>query len=259
MASATLLGSTKSEWIKFRSVRSSINGALITVLLTIGISALVAVAVKSHWPHVHERHGGFDPDSIAVVGVFFAQFAFGVIGALFITSEYSSSSIRTSLAAVPSRMRLVFSKVIVLTISGFVIAEASVFAAFFTVMSIFHGKVPTVSITQGDVFRSVFLAGVYLTLLALIGFALGLLLRQSSICISVFVFSLLILPIITNFLPSTWQADMVRFEPSELGSAMMSTTPQVNHFSAYGSTFVLFLYVVALIGVGIFLFQKRDA
>jgi len=258
MAKATLISSTRAEWIKFRSLRSSVTGALVTLLLTIGISTLVALAVRSHWSHVQHRET-FDPASISLVGVFFAQFAFGVIGALFITGEYSSGSIRTSLAAVPNRVRLIVSKVIVLTVSGFIIGELAAFAAFFVTMSIFKGKVPTVSLSSGPVFKAVVLAGLYLTLLAIIGFALGVLLRQSAICISVFVSLLLIVPIITNFLPSNWQADITRFEPSELGSAMMNTQPQVNHFSAYGSAFVLLLYVVALVGAGTALFVRRDA
>ena len=259
MANTTLFGTIRSEWLKFRSVRSSITGAIITLALTLGINALVAFAIRSHWPHVHDRHQAFDPSSFATVGVFFAQFAFGVIGALFITSEYSSGSIRTSLTAVPNRAKLIMSKVTVLLKSGLVLAELAVFGGFAVTMSIFHGKVPTASLSDSAVLRSVILAGVYLTLLALLGFGLGLILRQTAICISVFVSLLLILPIVSIFFPTSWKNDLTRFDPSELGNAMMSRFPQPNHFSAYGSAFVLFLYVVVVIGVGLTMFQRRDA
>ena len=76
---------------------------------------------------------------------------------------------------------------------------------------------PTASLTNGTVLRSVILAGLYLTLLAMFAFALGLILRQSAAAISVFVSVLLIVPIIGFFFPQNWQNDFTRFEPSSLG------------------------------------------
>ena len=63
------------------------------------------------------RVATFDPVSSSLRGSLFAQFAVGVIGTLFITSEYTSGSIRTTLTAVPNRFRLIAGKFIVLFVT----------------------------------------------------------------------------------------------------------------------------------------------
>jgi ABC-type transport system involved in multi-copper enzyme maturation permease subunit len=119
--------------------------------------------------------------------------------------------------------------------------------------------VPTASLSNDSVLRAVFFAGLYLTLLSVLAFSLGLLLRQSAACISVFVSVLLIIPIILAFLPSSWQNDVRRFLPSEMGHAMIATAPVPNDFSAITSLIVLTIYVVVLFGIGVAVFSRRDA
>ena len=56
-----------------------------------------------------------DPTSVSLSGLALAQLAIGVLGVLVITSEYSTGSIQTSLAAVPRRGRFLAAKATVLT------------------------------------------------------------------------------------------------------------------------------------------------
>ena len=257
---ADLLAATHAEWIKFRTIRSSIMGVVVTAVLTVGIGVLICALTRSHWSQISAlRDDVFDPVSRSLGGTLFAQFAVGVIGTLFITSEYTSGSISTTLAAVPNRLRLVASKLIVLTTSMVVVSEVLCFAAFLIGQRIFLGVVPTASLATGSVLRSVILAGVYLTLLSIIGFALGVILRQSSASISVFVSLLLILPIIGLLLPQSWQNAFTKFEPSSLGQSMQSPTTAVNTFSAWNATLLLVIYTVALVVLATVLFERRDA
>lgn len=256
----TILSIAKSEWIKFRSVRSTITGVQVTVFLTLGLGALITSQVRTHWNS--QGFGGrlsFDPVSTSLAGTLFAQFAVGVIGALFITSEYSSGSIRTTLSAVPNRLRLVVGKLIVLGASMLVVCEVVCVATFLMGQAIYSGVVPTDSLGSGPVLRSVMLAGIYLMLLALLGFALGLILRHSAACISVFVSILLIIPIIFLLLPASWQTSFAKFEPSALGRAMMSTSPPSNLFGAWTAAVILVVYVIVLLGIGVTVLQRRDA
>ncbi len=81
----------RSEWLKFRSVRASIAGMIVTFVLTLGLAGLVTALIRTHWATTTTANRlTFDPVSSSLVGVIFAQFAVGVIGALFVTSEYSS-------------------------------------------------------------------------------------------------------------------------------------------------------------------------
>jgi len=256
----TLMSSTRAEWIKFRTVRSTVMGFLVTIVLTIGLGALITTAIRGHWNQMDPiRKLTFDPVSSSLGGILFAQFAIGVIGTLFITSEYSSGSIRSTLAAVPRRPLLVSSKLLVLTLSTLIVGELVCFATFLMGQAIFSGVVPTVALSSGPVLRSVILAGLYLTLLAVLGFSLGLILRQSAACISTFTSLLLVLPIITFLLPTSWQNTITRYEPSALGRAMMSTSPPDQMFGAWTATGILLVYVVIVLAAGLTLMVRRDA
>ncbi len=45
---STLAASTSAEWIKFRTVRSSIMGVIVTVLLTVGLGVLITTLIRTH-------------------------------------------------------------------------------------------------------------------------------------------------------------------------------------------------------------------
>lgn len=257
---STLWATTRSEWIKFRTVRSSIMGVAVTALLTIGLGVLITTLVRTHWTQLSPlRVATFDPVSSSLRGSLFAQFAVGVIGTLFITSEYTSGSVRTTLTAVPNRVRLLTGKAIVLLVTMLLLGEIVCFAAFLIGQRIYLGVVPTASLDNGTVLRSVLLAGLYLVLLSLFAFALGIIFRQSTATISVFVSLLLIVPIIGLFFPQSWQNDFMRFEPSELGVSMQSPFAPSNSFGAWSATLILLAYVAGTMAIALFLFQRRDA
>jgi ABC-2 type transport system permease protein len=56
--------------------------------------------------------------------------AIGVLGVLVITSEYSTGSLQTSLAAVPRRGRFLAAKAAILTAVSLITGEATAFIAF---------------------------------------------------------------------------------------------------------------------------------
>ncbi len=262
MSNDTTLGSVvRSEWIKFRSVRSSLWCVALTFLLTIGLGILVTVVVRVQWHKMSAINKlTFDPVQTSLVGIVFAQFAVGVIGSLFITSEYSTGSIRSTLAAVPKRAQLVAGKLIVLVSCMLVVGEVVSFGAFFIGQAIYSGVVPTASLSDGAVLRTVVFAGFYLTLLAALSFGLGLLIRHSLASISTYVGILLILPLIIAFLPQSWQNDSIRFLPGEgLGHSMTSLQPGPNVFSPWDAFGILALYVAVLAIVSTSSFIRRDA
>jgi ABC-2 type transport system permease protein len=257
---STLMASTSAEWIKFRTVRSSVMGVLWTFVLIIGLGVLVSILTRNHWSQLSAiRQATFDPVSDSLVGILFGQLAVGVIGTLFITSEYTSGSIRTTLTAVPNRLRLIASKLLVLFATILIVGEVVCVAAFLIGQKIFSGVVPTSSLGNGAVLRSVLLAGLYLALLAVLGFSFGLIFRQSGACIGLFVTLLLIVPLIGFFFPQSWQNDFQRFEPSTLGQSMFSPFAPSNSFGAWTATFVLTAFVGVVLLIALALFQRRDA
>ncbi|MDE3064072.1 MAG: ABC transporter permease [Acidobacteriota bacterium] len=262
MSSVSLANVVRSEWIKFRSVRSTAFGFAVFVVLTVGLSVLITSLIHSHWDQMNAVDKlTFDPVSTSLGGVSLAQFAVGVIGSLFVTSEYSSGSIRSTLAAVPVRRRIVAAKLIVLSAAMIVVSEVVCFAAFFVGQSIYSGMIPasTDSLSNAGVLRAVLLGGLYLTMLAALGLGLGLILRQSPATISTFTGLVLLIPLIIFFLPTSLQDTLTKYEPSALGRGMMATTTPELAFGPWAATAVLALYVGVVLAVGTALFARRDA
>ncbi len=52
----------------------------------------------------------FDPISQSLTGINFSQLAIGVLGVLFITGEYGTGMIRSSMAATPKRLPVLWAK-----------------------------------------------------------------------------------------------------------------------------------------------------
>ena len=178
---------------------------------------------------------------------------------MIITSEYSTGSIRTTLAAVPRRTMLIGAKLVVLICTMIVTAEILAFAMFLIGQAIFKGYITSYTLSSPGALRAVILCGVLLTLLSLLGFALGLIFRRTPAAIVVFVVIVLVIPILVAFLPKSWGNPISRFLPSTLSNGMLSINQFPGTYAPYGCLALMVTYVVILLGVGLYLFNERDA
>ena len=93
-----------AEWIKLRSVRSTYLTLLFAAVAAVGVGYLVIRSQATHWATMTAQDRAyFDPVGEGFTGLGLAQLAFGVIGVLAISSEYTTGLIRTTFAAVPRR------------------------------------------------------------------------------------------------------------------------------------------------------------
>lgn len=263
MSDVSLPQLVRSEFTKFRSVRSSYVTVALTFALTVGLGALVSYLAHNNYAKMSlPERMTFNPVELSLVGTLLGQFVVGVLGALSITSEFATGSIRTSLAASPHRVQFVLAKAGVVKVVILVASLASVFAAFFLGQSLIGGNgVPSAAIDNPGVLRAVLLGGLYLVLASLMGFSLGLIIRHTAGTISVYVSLLLVLPLITAFLPTSWRDAIAKYLPSSLGRAMMSvagTPTEVPLFSPWVATGVLVAIVTVMFCVGTYLFARRD-
>lgn len=273
-----------SEWTKLRSVRSTWVCLAIVVVAGLGLSALVSNLEAGRWAQLTAaERAQFDPVRFSQSGVFLSQFVVGVLGALVVTSEYASGAMRTTLAAQPRRGTVLAAKGLVLSAVVLVVAEITAFASFFLSQAILlaHGgktlpagstvinqvrspTIPVDSLATSGTFRAVFLAGVYLLVLALIAFGMGFLVRHTAGAISVFVGVLLVLPLIVQILPSSFSQPFERYLPSNLGVAMTVVSRTHNDFvgvllNPWAAAGVLALYAAVFVGLGAWLLVRRDA
>ena len=103
-----------SEFTKFRSLRSTLYTLLAAVALTVGIGALFsAVTASQYHTFGPADKAAFSPISTSLTGISFAVVAFGVLGVLLMSGEYSTGMIRSSLTAVPRRLPVLWAKLAV--------------------------------------------------------------------------------------------------------------------------------------------------
>ena len=99
-----------SEWTKIRTLRSTFFTLAATVVFVVGLGALISYEGSVHYT---AQDGLWDPTSISLSGLVIGQLTIAVLGVLAITGEYSTGMVRTSLAAVPRRGRLLAAKAVV--------------------------------------------------------------------------------------------------------------------------------------------------
>jgi ABC-2 type transport system permease protein len=259
----SLLAATSSEWIKFRSVRSTLYALGATVVLCVGIGAIVAYAMRSNWQMEHlKEHLAFNPTRISLSGFFFAEIAIGVIGVLVMSSEYTSGLIRATLCATPHRVEVLVAKVVVLFCTTLVVGEGCSFVSFLVGQSIMKGATPTATLSSPGSLRAVVLAGLSLALLSLLALGIGTMLRHTAGAITIFVALLLVLLLIVLALPSSWNTHIFPYLPEVLCQSMRSTSSSglgFNTFSPGVSTLVLAAYSVGSLIIGGVLLVRRDA
>ena len=104
----------------------------VTVVLGLGISAIATAETRRTGPRCRPgAAAGFDPISTSLIGVFIAQFAIGVLGALAMSAEYGTGTIRATFSAAPRRPLVLVAKAAVFGVVALVVVEVVAFLAFF--------------------------------------------------------------------------------------------------------------------------------
>jgi hypothetical protein len=292
---AGLRGVIASEFTKIRSVRSTYWTIAALMILSVGIAAAIGAGQVSQIHNQPWQKAGFDATQISLgFFFFFGQLIIIVIGAMAITAEYSTGMIRTSLTAMPRRGTVYLGKLIVITAVTLVVSLVTAFAAFFVgqavmsstgvAASLFHSVtipqgvnmspgpkgpdsppnyhfVGTLTITPSHVLVAIIGTALFVTLAALIAFGLGAIIRHTAGAIASGIGLMFIVSIVIQLLPDTWRWDIMRFFPDEAGRVISVTVgPDNAHlWSAWPQLLVTVAWAVVLIGVGGFLFRKRDA
>lgn len=271
-------GVLRSEWIKLRSLRSTVWCLGLVVLLTIGFGLLLALTLRT-------PESGVTPDAVqhqlqvqvATLGVNFTQLIVAVLGVLVISGEYGTGMIRSTFVAVPGRLGAFFAKAIVLGVTTFVVGAVAIALSAAVAWPIIGGKGITVSPFDGGVMLALLGAAGYLTLVAVLAFAFGSILRNSAGGIATILGLVLVVPTIMQILASltkaTWISNVAAFLPSTAGGKMFdyvdsATVSQAADQAAkaglvyiepWQGLLVLLAWVVVGLIVGALLTKRRDA
>ncbi|MGH3246033.1 MAG: ABC transporter permease, partial [Trebonia sp.] len=211
---AGLRGVIASELTKLRSVRSTYWTLAALIIISVGIAAIAGAAITSNIHSNPQNKAGADATQSSLIAFFeFGQLIIAVLGSLVITAEYSTGMIRTSLTAMPRRGVVYAGKLIVFTTVTVIVSLVTSFITFFVgqaVMSgsgvsasLFHnvtipananmsppaggpGNGPPIVtfsgtdvITSGSVLSAVIGTALFVTVVALIAFGLGAIIRHT--------------------------------------------------------------------------------
>ena len=248
----------KSELIKFRSLRSTWITYAVALLVADGLGVLIA-ALRGNDIH---QHGGdvIDPVAFPLHGIFLAQLAIGVVGVLYVTGEYATGSIRASMTAVPHRTPVLLGKTVVFTAVTAVLALAMTFVAFFAGQAVLSTWNLNVTIGHDGALRAVTGAALYLVCVGLMGLGFGFALRNTGGAIATLFGVVLVLPLIVQSLPISWQDNISKFLPLNIADHMMSTRvdPTAHALSNGWGAIMLVIYAVAALAIGLAVLKRRD-
>ena len=237
----------RMEWIKLRSLRSTWWTLLFTVAATVGIG--VAAGANT-------RNAAGDPTNNILVGVALAQVVLGVLGVLAITGEYSSGTIRATLAAIPNRPLVLAAKAAVFGALALAAGELAAFVAFLAGVAALPATIPQPALGQPAVLRAVALSGAYLGLMGLIGLGLGAVLRHGAGAISTLVGGVFVLPLV-----GLARTSAGRFLPELIAANSLTAVKPVPGYmlSPWTGLGIVCAYAAVLLAAGCALLVRRDA
>jgi ABC-2 type transport system permease protein len=249
----------RSEWTKLRALRSTWWCGLLAVLLIVGLGAAIAGSGAPYKISAgNSAAGGL---AVSLAGVVIAQLVLGVLGVLMFSGEYATGMIRATLAVVPSRLPVLWAKLIVLVGLVLPLSLLAAVAEFFVTTALESSRGGSaISLTDPGVLREVAGASLYLAVIAVIGLALGGMLRRTAAGLSVFAAVFFVVPIVMAYLPHSIQG-FAPYLPSNAGGALWGAGKLFGgqQLSPWNGFAVLCGYAVVLTGLAAWRLRRRDA
>jgi hypothetical protein len=245
----------RAELTKLRSIRSTGRTLFATVVGTL----LVTVLATNSFRHVGRGQlHSFDSTNQSLTGLALGSLTIGILGVLMITGEYSSGTIRSSLAATPRRPLFLGAKVAVMAAISLVVGEILTFSCFFTGRAILSGRAPVASLGQPGVLRALLLSGACLALLGMFGLGLGVIIRNTAGAIAAYVGCIFLVPAILQ--PLNADGDPGRFAPlAILANSVAAVVRQTGQLSWSTGFLFMVLYCAGALGIGAMVLMRRDA
>ena len=264
-AKRTNLGRVLSaEWIKTRSLRSTwfTLAALAVVIVGFGVLAAMAaggdITTPNGGPPAVAGRGG--PMATVLAGANVAVLLVAVFGSVVGAREFASGMIRTTFAAVPRRLPVLWSKLLTFVAVVLPVTLVGLIAVFFAGMAVLdRSGAATLSWSDDGVVRTLVGHAYYLVGLGVIGLALGVMLRGTAAAIGTTIGAVLFLPALaTALLPSDWSA-VLKYLPSNAGNAFSALTTTGDVLTPWQGFAVFTGWVVLAVVGAVVTLVRRDA
>ena len=251
----TLTRTVHAEWIKLSTLRSS------WAMLAAAGAGMLAIALVVAY-NTGRHHTGLDPEdavlSATLQGYHLADLLMGILGVLFVSGEYATGMIRSTLAAVPKRVPVLLAKAAVLGAVVLVTMTLATVVSFLSSQALLGHYHHGFSLSDPTGVRVVFGTAVYLTLVALLGSAFGWIVRSTPGGISSLVGFQLVLPVLLGLF-GTFGRDVVQYLPGAAGESFAVTLHAAHTLSPGVGLAVQVAWVLGAMGVAAVLLRRRDA
>jgi ABC-2 type transport system permease protein len=276
----TFGGVLRSEWIKLFSLMSTRILLLLTLVAIVGVGTLAVLIRFSFLDEMTRRArdqgqtltpemmaqsfppgSGFDLYNLPNAGLQIGILVLGSLAVLFISSEYATGMIRSTMNAVPRRTPAFVAKAILLAVISYVITTIAAVATFLIAMPVFQGLGFDLDWSTEGVLYSVFTGGLYVAGVALIGLSLGTLLRNSAGGITVLVGLFFVLSIASSFLtliPGDFWKYVPQYLPSDAGGRFLSIGHTDGVIDPWQGGLIFLGYVLLFLVPAMVVLKKRD-
>jgi ABC-2 type transport system permease protein len=216
----------RAEWTKLRTDPSNAWLLFGAVVLTLAVGAAVAMTSRC------DALGcGEDATKLSLTGVMVGQVVVAIVAVLMVGNEYSTGMMQSTVAAVPRRLTVLFSKAAVL--SGVIVAAGAVAV----VGSLLIGGMvqPGRGFTEAHGYEAMSLADsvtlraaagsvLYLALIGLLSLGIALIVRSSATAIGIVLGLLFFFPILTQVITDPdWQRLLQQIAPMTAGLSVQTT------------------------------------
>ena len=282
-------GVLRSEWIKFRSLRSTQMLLGFSFLAVVGVGAMAAWlrgtivdAIMQSGSTVATRPGaipsgapkltieqaiasanaqGLNIYGTPIAGIQLGVLILGALAVLLISSEFGTGMIRSTMTAVPKRLPAFFAKAIVLVVVSYILTLVAAFITFLISIPIMSHYGITMSLGMDGVLYSIFMGGVYVAGVALVGLSLGTLIRSSAGGIIVLVALFFLLEIGTQLLglvPGDFWKYVGQYTASVAGGRMLEIGDKAAFISPFAGGMIFLGWIVLLTVPAVISLKTRD-
>jgi ABC-2 type transport system permease protein len=256
-----------SEFIKFRTLLSTLILLGSTVLVVVGFGALSAwgtgqfASAASRDPQAaaaFAAQGGDLAIGVPTSGIAFAQLILGSLGVLLMSSEFTTGMARSTFAAVPRRIPAFAAKLLVVMVTAFVLTAVSVLLAGLVSLPILDNYDLKLDLASSQSVKLLLVNSLYVAAVAAIGMALGSLIRNSAGGIMSLVGLFFVAPIAFQLIPGDFFVEARKYLPGSTVEPMTAVEHVPDTLEAWQAALVLGAWVVIPLLLAAFLLKKRD-
>lgn len=245
-----------AEWLKFRTLRSTLAVLAAAMVGMVAIALIVAFNTRRITPNIDAND--LVP-SATMQGYYLGQLLIGALGVLFVSGEYSTGMIRSTMVAVPKRTPVLVAKLVVFVSIVLVSMVAACLVAFLAAQALLSHYRTGFSLGDPGVLRVVVGTGVYLTLVGVIGAAWGWVVRSTPGALVAYFATVVVVPVLFGTVLGQWGKHVAEVLPTQAGAAFSTSVPEGLHLAPWPGLTVMALWAVAALAVSVVLLRRRDA